>query len=432
MKKLFFKLSFFAITCSIFLTSCENFFNGSLVREELEEAIEYANAQYADITINSLTAATETILPSVGNYNTKYKRTDSFGLSFKPTEKYQFAKWVASPAESVAFDNEYSLTPTVTVLSVESPISIEPQVYIRPTVSITPKNGSAVEKNNPVIITFSHPVEATAEDLNKITIMSGGISYTENFSAPSLSDDKKVITYTAKEDNLISFSENTKDITITVPSSYYYLADGTKVYMEKDVNYTYTVNNQTLTKLEITVNNTNTAAGSLNLNGKYKLNIGEKQNLLFSILQEYAFEKWIVKNADGQEVDHSTYSQFFDFENVKSNNTNIVVKKLAKDFVIEPVCIKRAQVVASTPAYEKTGVNRATDIRILFDQDMSESSIYWTEEELLKIKNEKGLSDSNFDYKLYAATNKKDANQKQYYYAYAVTKGQEKQNILRI
>lgn len=427
MKKMFRSLFVTSLILSVFgLLSCKGFANGESFLDELDQTIAYLNASYADITLNALNSYTESISPATGNYNNKYKAGDSMKLEFVPTSSYQFIKWGATPEDAVTFEDEKSGKTKMTVKKVGEPITVEPVVCARPTVTFLPKNAVAVEKNTSIVITFSQAMNISDEELSSIQILCNRASALENYLAPVLDETKTVITFDADEENLLSFSGETADITVIIPQDFYYLSGEEKICLEQETSYMFTVNQQTLSKLSVTVSNPDANKGSCNLNGEYSLNIGQIQNLNFAVLQEYAFTNWAVKDADGNTVLPVVYEQFFEIGDVTAATTTVTALKVGSGFVIEPVCVKRAQVVASTPAYEKTGVNRATDIRILFDQNMSESSIYWTEEELLKIKNEKGLSDSNFEYKVYAATNKKDSNQKQYYYAYAVTSGQEK------
>lgn len=149
--------------------------------------------------------------------------------------------------------------------------------------------------------------------------------------------------------------------------------------------------------------------------GEYKK--GDTFDITFIPSDGYYFTSWKVTPDDA-----------VTFDDPLAAETSVTIN-LECAIVIEPVCGKRAQVVASTPAYEKTGVNRAIDIRILFDQDMSESSIYWTEDELNEIKNE--FSGFSFEYSYYAVPGKKDANNNQYYYAYTVTTSEGKKRYFK-
>lgn len=374
------KFSAFLSLCLILFfpfISCSNFLSQSDFIEELNKAIDYANRDYADVTIAALNSYTESINPPAANYSDRYKAGDVISLSLTVKAGYQFVEWKSTGGD-VTFADSSSLVTTATINKSDSPITIEPVVCERPTVSFLPKNAVAVEKNSSVVITFSHEINLTDEvtlDLIKITNEYGTEIQNENFLPPQLDETKKVVTFDANPDNLLVFDGNTLNLTVIVPASFHYLYGQKQIFLQQDNTYTFTVNQQTLSKLNITVTNPDANKGNCNINGEYALNLGQVQNLNFSILQEYAFTGWVVKDAAGNTLLPEAYKQFFTIADVTKAETTVTALKVGSGFVIEPECVKRAQVVASTPVYEKTGVNRASDIRILFDQDMSEDSI---------------------------------------------------------
>lgn len=421
MKKMFRSLFVTSLILSVFgLVSCKGFANGESFLDELDQTIAYLNASYADITLNALNSYTESISPATGNYNNKYKAGDSMKLEFVPTSSYQFIKWGATPEDAVTFEDEKSGKTKMTVKKVEEPITVEPVVCARPTVTFLPKNAVAVEKNTSIVITFSQAMNISDEDLSSIQILCNRASALENYSAPVLDETKTVITFDADEENLLSFSGETADITVIIPQDFYYLSGEEKICLEQETSYMFTVNQQTLSKLGVTVSNPDANKGSCNLNGEYSLNIGQIQNLNFAVLQEYAFTNWAVKDADGNTVLPVVYEQFFEIGDVTAATTTVTALKVGSGFVIEPVCVKRAQVVASTPAYSSVGVARSFSIRVIFDQDMSEHSIYWTETEIKDIKASLAANGSTVTYEDYKVANKKSENNENYYYAYVV------------
>jgi len=248
----FFVFSLFLLATIVF-TSCENFLEGEQVQTKIEAAIEYANALYADITINSLNTATETIIPATGNYNNKYKKTDKFNINFKPSKNYQFVKWVANPEGSVSFENERDLSTVVTITNIDKPISIEPLVYERPQFSIAPVNVVENPKNSTIVITSTTPLDISLEDLKRISITIDDISILENYQAPYFNKDKTTITFVPKRENLIDLQSGVKVVKISIPADFYYEKDNVKIYLTDDFNYSFKINSTTETDVEITV-----------------------------------------------------------------------------------------------------------------------------------------------------------------------------------
>lgn len=127
--------------------------------------------------------------------------------------------------------------------------------------------------------------------------------------------------------------------------------------------------------------------------------------LKFNPTESYFFKNWKVTPEDAATI-----------ADVTALETTVTI--LADNVVIEPVCGKRAQVVASTPVYETIGVHRNSTIRVLFDMKMSDHAIYWTEAELKEIKAEKEKDGATVSYSDYKVTGQKSENNKDYFYAY--------------
>lgn len=235
-------------------TSCENFLNSEEVKDTLVKAIEYANSQYADVTINSLVPATDIIVPAIGNYNNKYKKTDKIDLKFEVSSNYQFVKWIANPANAIIFDDEYELKTTAIVDNIDSPIVIEPLVYERPTITVVPNNVVENPKNSTIVISFSHPIELTNEDLKKIDITIDELSILDNYLAPRINDERTTVTFVPKRDNYIPLQSGVKIVKVFVPGSFGYTENKVEITVGKDFFYAFKINAKTETSVEITVN----------------------------------------------------------------------------------------------------------------------------------------------------------------------------------
>lgn len=415
-----------ALVFSLLFISCKNFLEGSSIINELESMIEYANSPYVTVEFAADIDATNKMSPFVGTYDKNYKKGDSIELSYEPKNSYVFLGWKATPEGSVIFDDEdkSSLKTKATIKSEENLIVIEPIVCARPTVSFLPSNAVAVEKDTDVIITFSHELNLTDEvtlDLIKIVDEFGNEIQSTNFLPPVLDETKKVIIFKSNPENFISFEGNTLGITVKVPAVYNYLYENTKVCMEKDTEYSYKINQETSTKLKLSVAAITPEKGSMNLSGAQEFNIGQKQILTINIKdEEYKFYGWIVQNENGTKLEKEIYELYFSFDDDKAKETYINVKNTGSGFTIVPDLKQRPQVETYYPQFSKVGVDRGTDIQILFDMPMSEESIYWTAAELdeLGITNYEAFKAIRYDEGCVTETEIKKDEDQPYYYGY--------------
>ncbi|MCR4743493.1 MAG: hypothetical protein K5866_11565 [Treponema sp.] len=113
----------FLACCSVFLfVGCKNFLTGSLLKSELEESINYANA--ASYTIK--------VAPEKADYgqcnvsSITMKNTDQAEISFSLSSGYIFKSWQSSDPEAISFEDKYSLTTTITMIDGHDDIKITP------------------------------------------------------------------------------------------------------------------------------------------------------------------------------------------------------------------------------------------------------------------------------------------------------------------
>lgn len=122
----------------------------------------------------------------------------------------------------------------------------------------------------------------------------------------------------------------------------------------------------------------------------------------------YAFAGWKV-------IDNVTKEEVSDVLEITGTGTDVIVKVLDvnKKVTIEAETIARPKVVSASPLYDTNGVYRDRPIVIMFNKEMSEKSIYWTEEELIQ----KGISIENA-FEAIDKTYLDGEQQKKYFYAY--------------
>ncbi len=105
-------------------------------------------------------------------------------------------------------------------------------------------------------------------------------------------------------------------------------------------------------------------------------------SLMFNADSNYQFIRWrVVDRKTNKEIENQDN---IEFDDIYDNNTKFTLNKglAGLNVLIEPYCEIRPKVVSATPLYDTNGVYRDRPIVIMFNKEMSEKSIYWTEEEL--------------------------------------------------
>lgn len=371
-----------AIVISLLFISCKNFMQDAAIADKMESLIEYTNGNFVKISLDCESDALKTMVPSVGDI-TKYKAGDRFNISFEVSDEYQFVKWVSEPSDSITFDKEAELKTNVLITNGDQNITIFPLVYKRPTVTVSPSGSKAVEKNSQIDITFSNEMDITTDALALITVESDGVDVLENFEAPILSEDKKVVTFLPKEENLIPFESGTKNVKVVIPESFYYTKDNTEVTFFKKQVFNYKIKPETIDKLTLVVGSGNDSWGSMNVEGTVTFNMQQEKDISFTINSDYLFTQWFVKK-DGSIINKEDYEKFIKISDVYSSNITVKALKPVQNFQLEPYCLVRPRVIEMIPENVATGVYYDRVIQIFFDSKMDEKSIYFSNSELIE------------------------------------------------
>lgn len=110
--------------------------------------------------------------------------------------------------------------------------------------------------------------------------------------------------------------------------------------------------------------------------------------LAFDPDSDYEFIRWEIFNTKtGKEVENGKYIKI---ENPAENETSYVfVEELPANstisLAVRPVVAERPQILSYSPLYVAEGVLKDSRIQLVFDYDMSEDSIYYTEDELKEL-----------------------------------------------
>jgi hypothetical protein len=228
MKKISFRKSFFTclsgavlFTTVLLFTSCENFLKGANVRQELEEAIEIANASPVTYYVIA-DQGSGTVTPN----QLRLKKKETFDIMFVPNDDWKFICWEVLDRDSgevvedsIKFADAKALETKGTVLATRENLMIHPKCIKLPAVvSYTP----AVETetnyaNTPIILNFNMELdeENFAEggifsNYDFITLSYSGSTVTDLFEKPVLNDNKTSITLMPKPDEIAYYIKNEK------------------------------------------------------------------------------------------------------------------------------------------------------------------------------------------------------------------------------
>ena len=147
-------LAFTAIAAASF-TSCENFLNGSQVKDEIISVIDYNNSRSYTINVDAKTGDGVVKTPATGEVEKKV--TDTFIVRFEPAEDHVFLKWEAvvqdlssgeHPSDYIQFENAESLETRVT-LKKGSPRVIVIRPVCPQRLTYTLKQGGGKSRLNP-------------------------------------------------------------------------------------------------------------------------------------------------------------------------------------------------------------------------------------------------------------------------------------------
>ena len=95
------------------------------------------------------------------------------------------------------------------------------------------------------------------------------------------------------------------------------------------------------------------------------------------------FIKWqIINRENGNAYTDKDAAEIIDFENPNLTDTSFKIKRWAKDLLIKPLVAEKPTVLTNIPFYKPSGDFINTTIKIIFDSNMDDGSIYYTGEEL--------------------------------------------------
>ena len=249
----------------------------------------------------------------LGGIAKEYSIGQKINLAYTEDSEYQFIKWDYDK-NIVHVEDENSLSTYAVVIektgdSAVSQIKAICAQRLRVTefIPVTDNSKPTVSKNTSIVITFNQNLPDDADglaQLDNITITAGGANIKSSFYSPVINGN--TITIAADKSNMLDVrSGQTKTISVTIPSDFYYsMSDGTKIYYGGvGKHFDYKIDETTLTKAEINfaVLGSGTVAVSPE-SQSHLYSIGQEINISFTPSAGYNFKEWLITGADGSEV----------------------------------------------------------------------------------------------------------------------------------
>ncbi|MBB5225812.1 hypothetical protein DYE50_07960 [Treponema ruminis] len=329
------------------------------------------------------------ITPATGTYH--YSIGSEIPLSFALSAGWQFNGWSVSGADQNVADkikiaDEKALSTKISVYEALQGVTVTAKTSECLRVTETSPSEKTNPKDSSIIITFNKPLAKECSALlDKIRVSSDGNSLDSYYTDRSISEisgdngDFKQITI--KNTSYLSVPKNnTKIITVTVPSDFYYNDGDTKISLA-EYSFSFTIDHTTEAKTGITYKVVNgedgssLSAGTINRPSYEEYNIGEEVELSLDLYSGYQFYGWDITDSYGYSVtDQISY--------VNSNSSYLAptlsINKPAEGITVSAICYKRPTISTSSVApYSSNSaeeVAKNTPIVLTFDHAISDET----------------------------------------------------------
>lgn len=395
----FFGVFVLSILC---FTSCENFLQGTDVKDEITKSIEYNNAPSYAINVEALPGSGTVKTPATGEVTKKV--TDTFMIRFEPSDDHKFIKWEAvvkglssgeSASDYIVFENPESLETKVTFKKASSNvIVIRPVCPARLSYTFYQGGGEVYPRDSSIEFNFNADLgegklTAFVDDYVTISNLPEGTSSAKYFKEPVVSG-KKILFRSDTSNGYIPVANNAqRAVTVRIPKeSIWYINEQytqpVKVYLDSDIKETYLIGSETSAKTKfkyVLLQEDDNPIGSLKIDGEdndgkeHGYSVNQTVSLRYKLPSGYEFKKWKFADSNGKELSVSDLSLFIDEEN--SNNVcqlSITIDNYMSDVItVTPICYENLTVDFNMEDSEKV-YNRDSNIELTFNKPLLESS----------------------------------------------------------
>lgn len=320
------------------------------------------------------------ITPSAGTYH--YSIGSEIPLSFALSDGWQFNGWSVSGADPSIADkikiaDDKALSTKLSVYEALQGVTVTAKTSECLRVTETSPSAKTNPKDSSIIITFNKPLAKECSALlDKIRVSSDGNSLDSYYTDRSISeisgdngDFKQIV---IKNTSYLSVPKNnTKIITVTVPSDFYYNDGETKINLSED-SFSFTIDHTTEAKTGITYKVVNgedgssLSAGTINRSSYEEYNIGEEVELSLDLNSGYKFYGWEITKAGSPVTDQISY--------VSSNSSYLAptlsINEPAEGIAVSAICYKRPEITSFTPNSNNVNPKDST-ITIEFDKNLA-------------------------------------------------------------
>lgn len=127
--------------------------------------------------------------------------------------------------------------------------------------------------------------------------------------------------------------------------------------------------------------------GKISPAGNVEYKVTDKTELIFSPDDEYDFVKWTILDGKTEKpLKEEEWEKIISIEDLYAPETTVKFLN-NQEIIIKSVCALRPSVISKTPQTQANGVFRSVRVWIMFDMEMDESSIYYSEKECTELKN---------------------------------------------
>ena len=127
--------------------------------------------------------------------------------------------------------------------------------------------------------------------------------------------------------------------------------------------------------------------------GEVSKKVSDVFTVRFEPASDREFIRWMVMDSvTGNEV---TDDRYIEFSSLTLPETECTFKKAPEREMrlsLVPVIVERPQILSYTPLFNENGVNKDSSIQVIFDYDLNEDSIYFTDDEIGKLENTYGVT----------------------------------------
>ena len=439
------KLRFGMALIILLLFSCKTNNDAQQVKQEIEDALAYANAPSYVLFVTA-EEGTGTITLGGGNQSLKVK--DSFSVEFQSSQDYEFIKWIAvdknNPSLSrenyVTFTNSQARQTKITLNYACNDIVIKPYClsYLKVNDFSPEYKENGVGYNTPVKIDFSDYIDEStfsytadeiknldlaATDLLKaqtfegkeyvygyqkngrifyknieITTAGGAAAITHYFEPPVVINGKTLYLALKSEyyDVLTTDLEadTIKEITVTLSSAIFDTRGMSFANGYSNLSFKYAINNQIIaeTPSAQVLFTTQGSKGKISPDGTTTIYTELSYPLVFIPDAADYFERWGVFYAsNGEELPYA--DEILQIDDPTNPDTSFVLTMALPGIMVKPVCKERPVIYLTSPNSDNAVAN--SSISVLFSHSMLGEDLRWRYSDIKDDPVQRELRDTN-------------------------------------